>query len=202
MSSKLNNSLMKKDFLLYANNQTKTIQEEGMERMGTTLGVDIYTDMFITFFFYKCGCKTLEEVTEDEYVRGLTAFNCNSLKDVKYRIENTREILLNIESSEFRKFYVFLYNFNYIKKLKMIPIDVVEVYFNNLFECFPLTKRLIEYLKNVIKCQGLTKDQWECSLDFFINHGSSFPHKYNVDEYYPVLFDDFYRWYLDNSANK
>ena len=167
--------------------------------MGTTLGVDIYTDMFITFFFYKCGCKSLEEVSEDEYIRGLTAYNCNTLKDVKNRIENTREILLNIESTEFRKFYTVLYTFNFIKKLKMIPIDVVEVYFNNLFECFPLTKRLIDYLKNVTKSQGLTKDQWECSLDFFINHGSSFPKKYNVDEYYPVLFDDFYRWYLENN---
>jgi hypothetical protein len=198
MSSKIKTSLQKKDFLLYADSETKTIQEEGMERMGTTLGINIYTDMFITFFFYKCGCKVLEEVTEDEYVRGLSAFNCNTLNEVKNRIEGVREILLNIESSEFRKFYVFLYTFNYIKKLKMIPIDVVEVYFNNLFECFPLTKRLINYFKNVIKCQGLTKDQWECALDFFINHGSSFPQHYNVDEYYPVLFDDFYNWYLDN----
>ena len=190
---------MKKDFLLYANTQTNTIQEEGMERMGTTLGIDVYTDMFITFFFYKCGCKSLEEVSEDEYVRGLTAFNCNTLKDVKSKIENTREILLNIESAEFRRFYTFLYMFNFIKKSKTIHIDVVEVYFNNLFECFPITRRLVHYLKNVVKVQGLTKDQWECSLDFFINHGSSFPKKYNVDEYYPVLFDDFYRWYLENN---
>ena len=190
---------MKKDFLLYANAQTNTIQEDGMERMGTTLGIDVYTDMFITFFFYKCGCKSLEEVSEDEYVRGLTAFNCNTLKDVKSKIENTREILLNIESAEFRRFYTFLYMFNFIKKSKTIHIDVVEVYFNNLFECFPITRRLVHYLKNVVKVQGLTKDQWECSLDFFINHGSSFPKKYNVDEYYPVLFDDFYRWYLENN---
>ena len=190
---------MKKDFLLYANAQTNTIQEEGMERMGTTLGIDVYTDMFITFFFYKCGCKSLEEVSEDEYVRGLTAYNCNTLKDVKSKIENTREILLNIESAEFRRFYTFLYMFNFIKKSKTIHIDVVEVYFNNLFECFPITRRLVHYLKNVVKVQGLTKDQWECSLDFFINHGSSFPKKYNVDEYYPVLFDDFYRWYLENN---
>ena len=199
MNKKPNPLLMKKDFLLYANAQTKTIQEDGMERMGTTLGIDVYTDMFITFFFYKCGCKSLEEVSEDEYVRGLTAFNCNALKDVKNKIENTREILLNIESAEFRRFYTFLYAFNFIKKSKTIHIDVVEVYFNNLFECFPITRRLVHYLKNVVKVQGLTKDQWECSLDFFINHGSSFPKKYNVDEYYPVLFDDFYRWYLENN---
>ena len=199
MNKKPNPLLMKKDFLLYANAETKTIQEDGMERMGTTLGIDVYTDMFITFFFYKCGCKSLEEVSEDEYVRGLTAFNCNTLKEVRSKIENTREILLNIESSEFRRFYTFLYTFNFIKKSKTIHIDVVEVYFNNLFECFPITRRLVQYLKDVAKVQGLTKDQWECSLDFFINHGASFPKKYNVDEYYPVLFDDFYRWYLENN---
>lgn len=193
---KKNLSSMEKDFAEYCNSQSNTIQMEGMEKMGSVLNIDIYSDLFITFFFYQCDCKSMEEVTQDEYIRGLTEFNCNTLHEVKNHIETTREILLNIESPAFRRFYEFLYRFNVTKKSKMIPLEVVEVYFGNLFESFGVTRKLLKYLKEEAKVTGLSKDQWECALDFFINHGSSFPDKYNVAEYYPVLFDNFYTWYI------
>ena len=46
---------IKKDFMKYADPKTKQIKVEGMEKMGKVLNIDIYTDIFITYFFYKCG---------------------------------------------------------------------------------------------------------------------------------------------------
>lgn len=75
-------SKISKDFEKYANN-SNLIKENGMEKMGKVLGIDIYTDIFITYFFYRCECKNFAEVTLEEYARGLQTFNVNNLADVK-----------------------------------------------------------------------------------------------------------------------
>ena len=100
--------------------------------MGKTLGIDIYTDTFITYFFFRCGCKKMYEVTENEYVTGLKYFGCNSLNDLKKQIINIRENLLNLESNEFKDFYKFLFVFNTMNTSKILSLEVVEVYFKSL----------------------------------------------------------------------
>ena len=70
---------MKRDFMNYADPKKKKISEDGYEKMGKTLAIDIYTDIFITYFAYKCGSKQLEFITEPEYIKGLKAFKCNTL---------------------------------------------------------------------------------------------------------------------------
>ena len=57
-----------------------------MEKMGKVLNIDIYTDIFITYFFYKCGCKSMEGVTEQEYVKGLKNCYVNSLDELVPKI--------------------------------------------------------------------------------------------------------------------
>ena len=49
---KLDENLMKRDSANYADMKEKKIKQEGMEKMGKTLGIDIYTDIFITYFFF------------------------------------------------------------------------------------------------------------------------------------------------------
>lgn len=197
-NSKVDESKIKKDFLNYADSKSKKIKVEGMEKMGTTLGIDIYTDIFITYFFYKCKCKSMEEVTEQEYVTGLKSFKENTLAEVKKKIIKIREKLLDCSSPDFSNFYKFLFTFNVEKKTKLIPIEVVEVYFNQLFkDQFAIVTSFLKFIMEVQKLKGLNKDQWECFLDFLLNQGSTFPSTYNCDEYYPLLFDDFFKWYLE-----
>ena len=52
-SWKIDMKQVKRDFMNYANKE-KRIEQEGYEKMGKTLGIDIYNDMFITYFAYKC----------------------------------------------------------------------------------------------------------------------------------------------------
>ena len=108
---KLDENLMKRDFANYADMKEKKIKQEGMEKMGKTLGIDIYTDIFITYFFYKCNAKSMEEITEKEYITGLTNFNCSDLKGVKNNIISIKEELLDLYSDDFKNFYNFLYKF-------------------------------------------------------------------------------------------
>ena len=48
---------IRNDFLNYVDTNTNKIEIEGMEKMGKTLEIDIYTDIFITYFFFRCDCK-------------------------------------------------------------------------------------------------------------------------------------------------
>ena len=194
---------IKRDFMNYANLKTKKIDQDGMEKMGKTLDIDIYTDVFITYFFFRCGCKSMEEVTESEYITGLKYFKCNDLNELKSRILHVRETLLDLYSKEFKEFYNFLFKFN-CGKGKILSYEVVEVYFNDLFsDQFPIVKHFILFLKDIKKSKGLNKDQWECFLDFLLNQGISFPKDYKCEDYYPLIIDEFYNWYCDiNHINK
>ena len=199
---KLDENLMKRDFANYADMKEKKIKQEGMEKMGKTLGIDIYTDIFITYFFYKCNAKSMEEITEKEYITGLTNFNCSDLKGVKSNIISIKEELLDLYSDDFKNFYNFLYKFN-VGNAKGISYEVVEVYFNDLFAPqFPITKDILTFLKEDKKEAKLTKDEWECFLDFFLNKANTFPNDYNCAEFYQILIDDFYRAYCKKHGIK
>ena len=196
---KADENKIKRDFMNYADSKTKKINEDGYEKMGKTLGIDIYTDIFITYFAYKCGSKQLEFITESEYIQGMKAFKCNTLNEVKNKIMKIREKLLELYNEDFRNFYYFLFDLNVPgsaqdKKKKSISLEVVEVYFKSLFcDQFPISKEFLQFLKE--KKVGLKWDEWRMFLDFLQNQGNSFPKDYNEAEYYPVLIDEFYRWY-------
>lgn len=196
---KPNEKEQEKDFKNYENPKTHKIDENGMIQMGKTLDIDIYTDTFITFFFFCCEMKNLDEVTLEQYKKGLKCFHANKLSDIKYYIQIVKGELMDITSQTFKKFYEFLFNLNAIKKPQIIPTEVVEVYFNSFFaEQFSFIKDFIHYIKDVAKLQGLNKDQWITFIDLLVNLGSNFPQNYNTDEYYPLLFDDFYKWFIEN----
>ena len=203
---KADENKIKRDFMNYANPKTKKINEDGYEKMGKTLGIDIYTDIFITYFAYKCGSKQLEYITENEYINGMKAFKCNTLNDVTSKIIKIRGQLLEIHGEDFRKFYNFLFDLNVPgseqeKKKKSMSLEVVEVYLQSLFcDQFPITKEFLIYLKE--KNVGLKWDEWRMFLDFLQNMGTTFPKDYNPAEYYPILIDEFYYWYCKKHGIK
>ena len=197
---------IKRDFMNYANPKTKKINEDGYEKMGKTLGIDIYTDIFMTYFVFKCGSKQMEFITEKEYIQGIKAFKCNTLAEVKNKIVTIREDLLDIHSEDFRNFYNFLFDLNVPgteqeKKKKSISLDIVEVYFNSLFcNQFKIAKEFLKYLGE--KKVGLKWDEWRMFLDFIQNMGTTFPKDYNMAEYYPIIVDEFYLWYCKKHGIK
>ena len=73
----------------YANKQ-RQIDQDGYEKMGKTLGIDIYNDTFITYIVFKCDANTIDYITEDQYMEGMKAFKCNTLSKVKNNIQTIR----------------------------------------------------------------------------------------------------------------
>ena len=190
---------MKRDFMNYAG-KNKKIEVEGYTKMGQTLGIDIYKDLFITYFLYKCRAETLDYITEEQYIQGLKSFQCNTLNEVKNKIGQIRGKLLEFHDPDFRNFYDFLFRLNVsgdatVIKTKSIDYENVEVYFKGLFcNQFKFMDEFLVFLKE--KNQGLKWDEWSTFLDFLKDKGSTFPNNYNCgDDYYPSIVDEFYIWY-------
>ena len=183
----------------YANKERK-LEQDGYEKMGKTLGIDIYNDIFITYFVYKCGANTLEFIIESEFIQGMKALKYNTMQDLKGKIKTIKEKLLEITTDDFHNFYDFLFNFNVPgsekeRKTKSLSYDYVEVYFNGLFTSqFKFIPEFLQFLKE--KKIGLKWDEWTTFLDFLIDKGAMFPKDYACgDDYYPIVCDDFYIWY-------
>lgn len=199
---------IKKDFMNYANKEKK-IDEKGFEKMGKTLGIDIYSDIFITYFVFKCGADNSEFITEDQYMNGLKNLKCNTLEEVKKKITNIRGKLLEIHEEDFRKFYDFLFVLNVqggndkanLAK-KSIDYDCVEIYFKQLFvNQFKFVAEFLDFLKE--KKVGLKWDEWSTFLDFIKDKGATFPKDFDYGTgYYPSLIDRFYEWYCKKHGLK
>jgi len=167
--------------------------------MGKTLGINIYEDVFMTYFMFKCNATTMEYITEAQYMTGLKALKCNTLNEVKNKITKIRENLLIIDTEDFRNFYNFLFSFNVqVKgaalKTKSLPYDIVEIYFKGLFFQFKIINEFLAFLKE--KNVGLKWDEWNTFLDFLKDKGSTFPKDFEYGTaYYPSICDEFYIWY-------
>ena len=56
---------------------------EGMIKMGKDLNIDIYNDLFIIFFLYKCDAKQIDCITETEFSKGLNNLYVKNFKELK-----------------------------------------------------------------------------------------------------------------------
>lgn len=187
---------IEEDFNNYCNS-AKIIDEDGMVKIGEDLGIDIYTDMFFPYFLYKCKAKKLEEITLNEYKTGLNAFYIKSIKALpKSKLTSFKS---DITSKDFEDFYKYLYQINQSKS-KSVSYEVVEVYFKELFlNKYPFVENFLTFLKEKKNGVGLNKDQWMSFYDLlkFLGKTKKFEDCYNMNEAWPVLFDDFYLYYCE-----
>ena len=145
-------------------------------------------------------------LTEEEYVKGLRYFKCNTLSEVRNKITGVRESLLDIHSEDFRQFYDYLFDINnpcseQEKSKKTLDLEIVEVYFNALFcNQFAFVKEFLQYLKE--KNVGLIWDEYDYFLDFLKEKGANYPNDYQLYDVYPLILDNFYKWYCNKHGIK
>lgn len=195
------NSMEKKEesnFEKYANKITQVIDEDGMAKIGEDLKIDINTDMFFTYFLFKCKVKDFDKLTKEEFNRGLNELH---VKDISSLSTSYIKSSYNskVSTDDFKEFYMYLFDIGFIKAKRCVPFEVVEIYFKGLFEkSCPFVKDFIEFLRVEKKGEvGLNKDQWECFRDLVISIGEKdFAANYDKDSgAWPSLFDEFFIYY-------
>ena len=181
----------KSDFELFFNQETKLLDLDGIYKIGTELKIDIDTNMFIPYFLYRCGVKKLENISLNEYNNGLKYFKVSSIRNIDKNCWK-----MKFTQKEFKNFYTYLYEVNAIKKI--VPFEVIEVYFPQLFENIFFVKDFVNFLKKKENNNGLNKDQWDCFLELVKQFKNDFPQNFLVEDSWPNLFDDFYYDYCNN----
>lgn len=172
-------------------NTQGVIDEDGMIMIGDILGIDIYTHLFLPYFLFKSQAVALDQITKNEFNTGLKAFNVTTIKALKPKLN---EYKYSISSTSFAAFYAYLFKINLVKNSKRIPLEVVEIYYLDLFSSYSYVKDFVAFLKDQKKVE-LTLDQWNCFLLLVKTYENKFPKGYTVDDSWPVLFDEFYYWY-------
>ena len=183
--------ILKSDFELFFNQETKLLDIDGIEKIGTELNIDIDTNMILPYFLYRCGVKKLENISLNEYNNGLEYFKVSSIRNI-----DKNSWKMKFTQKEFKNFYTYLYELNAIKKI--VPFEVIEVYFPQLFENIFFVKDFVNFLKKKENNNGLNKDQWDCFLELVKQFENNFPENFLVEDSWPNLFDDFYYEYCNN----
>jgi len=185
------------DIELYFNKETHLLDEEGIEKIGGDLDIDIYTNMFFTYFLFKAESYNLEKITEEEYNRGLKYFKIKSIKE--YPKDKIINFNLDIDSNEFKEYYLYLFQLNKSSKGNYIDYEIVEIYYSQLFNKYDYVKEFLQFIKDKKNSCKITNDQWKEFLELIKLYKTNFPGTYdpNVDSW-PTLFDEFFYYYCDN----
>jgi len=194
-----------------------------MVKMGKALSIDIYSDLFMPYFFYKCGCFEVGKCSLQEYATGLSALGRKTFSELKNDYNSVKEKLLKVEytradksqrryyysndedeTDEFKKFYFWLFEFNLQnkqeKKDKKILFEIAKFYWEQIFCSYNFTKDLIEFLENDKKIEYVKLDQWNCLLELVRHCKNNFPNDYSLEDSWPTLFDEFYVWYCKKNG--
>ena len=186
------------DFEKYFNPKTEVLDEEGMIKLGKDLNIDIYTNMFIPYFFYKCSAKKLDEVTKSEYNKGLNYFNVKSILNISKN--NINNFQFDIFKEDFKKYYEYIFNINNNKN--NIDYEIIEIYFPELFKKYKFVNDFITFLKEK-NIKNLNKDQYFQFYELIKEIGNKFPNDYNSEiDSWPSLFDEFFYYYCDKNNIK
>jgi hypothetical protein len=186
------------DFEKYFNPKTEVLDEEGMIKIGKDLNIDIYTNMFFPYFFYKCSAKKLDEVTKSEYNKGLNYFKVKSIMNISKN--NINNFQFDIFKEDFKNYYEYIFNINNNKN--NIDYEIIEIYFPELFKKYKFVNDFITFLKEK-NIKNLNKDQYFQFYELIKEIGNKFPNDYNSEiDSWPSLFDEFFYYYCDKNNIK
>ena len=81
----------------------------GMIKMGKELKIDIYSDLFMPYFFYKCSCSKMGECSLQEYANGLTILKKKSFSFVIIQLTYCTCIVCSVLDASSSRIYYYLY---------------------------------------------------------------------------------------------
>ncbi|DBA00356.1 TPA: hypothetical protein N0F65_000541 [Lagenidium giganteum] len=180
-----------------------TITEEGILKFCEDISVDPQ-DVLVLVIAWKMEAAYMCAFTRKEWIKGMQALGCDSIDKLKAKVPQLSAL---IESERnFKKFYSFCFGFSKEPGQKSLGLDIAIAMWELLLSTrFPtLTPQWLQFLREKTPCKGITRDTWDLLLDFFTKVQESYD-KYDENEAWPVLIDDYMSWIestgLKNSAD-
>ena len=70
--------------------------------MGNAIDIDLYSDLFMPYFFFKCESSEVGICSLEEYALGMTHFKQKTFKDLKkdyYNVKEKYNLILKIDQN-------------------------------------------------------------------------------------------------------
>ena len=172
----------------------------GPERLGAlieSLGVNPETDVEALVVLYKCGARSMYELTREEFVRGMMAMGASSVPELKERLPRVaREVLST--SAEFRPFYQFVFLCAREGQARIVPKELAVGLWPIVLktgDAEPSRARHVDqfcaWLARTPSVKQITRDQWNSFLEFNARVNSDFSNFAAEQSWAPVLFEEF-----------
>lgn len=163
---------------------------EGMEKFCEDIGVEP-ENVVMLVLAYRMQARQMGFFTQEEWLRGLTELQCDSIQKFQGCLEVLR-CMLN-DQHTFKAIYRYAYDFARDKDQRSMDMETAKAMLQLLLgKHWPLYAQFSQFLDQS-KYKVINKDQWCNILEFSrtINIDLS---NYDVDGAWPVMLDEFVEW--------
>lgn len=164
---------------------------EGMEKFCNDLAVDP-ENVVMLVIAYKMGAKQMGYFTKEEWVKGLTEIQCDSIVKLQNKLEYLRN-LLN-DPAVFKAIYRYSYDFARDKEQRSLESSCARALLGVLLPRWSLRNNLCRFLElRAKRYRVVNRDQW-CNILEFSRAVDLSLSAYDSDGAWPVMLDEFVEW--------
>ncbi|XP_077864123.1 DCN1-like protein 4 [Saccoglossus kowalevskii] len=163
---------------------------EGMEKFCEDIGVEP-ENIVMLVIAWKLDAKQMGFFTADEWMKGMTSLQVDSIVKIQAKLEYLRS-LLN-DPVLFKQIYRYAYDFARDKDQRSMDIDTAKIMLSLLLgKHWTLFSSFHQFLEQS-KYRVINKDQW-CNILEFSRTINSDLSNYDEDGAWPVMLDEFVDW--------
>ncbi|KAL1490707.1 hypothetical protein ABEB36_013360 [Hypothenemus hampei] len=167
-----------------------TLGPDGMEKFCEDIGVEP-ENVVMLVLAYKMQARQMGFFTKDEWLKGLSELQCDSIQKLQYRLDHLRS-LLN-DQNIFKSIYRYAYEFARDKDQRSMDMETAKAMLQLLLgKHWPLYTQFSQFLDQS-KYKVINKDQWSNILEFSRTIYNDLSN-YDVDGAWPVMLDEFVEW--------
>ncbi|CAG9135384.1 hypothetical protein JYU34_017804 [Plutella xylostella] len=163
---------------------------EGMEKFCLDLGVDP-ENVVMLVIAYKMGAKQMGYFTQDEWLKGLTELQTDSVHKLQNKLEYLKS-LLN-DPHFFKAVYRYSYDFARDKEQRSLDTSTARALLTVLLPRWSLRPALGQFLEHCRRYRVVNRDQWSNILEFSRSVDRELS-DYDTDGAWPVMLDEFVEW--------
>ncbi|XP_030752526.1 DCN1-like protein 5 isoform X2 [Sitophilus oryzae] len=163
---------------------------EGMEKFCEDIGVEP-ENVVMLVLAYKMQARQMGFFTKEEWLKGLSEMQCDSIQKLQYRLDYLRCLLS--DQNTFKAIYRYAYDFARDKDQRSMDMETAKAMLQLLLgKHWPLYTQFSQFLDQS-KYKVINKDQW-CNILEFSRTIYNDLSNYDVDGAWPVMLDEFVEW--------
>eukprot|EP00003_Mantamonas_plastica_P027311 TRINITY_DN582_c3_g1_i2.p2 TRINITY_DN582_c3_g1~~TRINITY_DN582_c3_g1_i2.p2 ORF type:complete len:180 (+),score=47.63 TRINITY_DN582_c3_g1_i2:359-898(+) len=145
-------------------------------------------------FSFKCNCKNMGKVTEEEFTEGLSAFGASTISQLKTKLSMAEDNVME-DDHEFYEFWKFCFIFLKDGEAgRKVPFTKCGVVMGLVTDKLPRAADFIQFM-NDKEITHMNKDQWNSFVEF--NQTVVDFDSYDETAAWPTLYDEFVDWVKD-----